>query len=136
MIKRLAAFAAFAALPLLLVACQKDQKATLETAPPPPMPTDDPFATGDETGFEQDTSASMPPPESGAQPEEEVTFTQSPQASAAFGGNRAHTIRKGDTMWSLAVRYYGDGQRWIEIARANPGVDPKKMYVGTEIVIP
>lgn len=51
-------------------------------------------------------------------------------------GPRTHTIQKNDTLWSLAVRYLGDGQRWREIAAANPGIKASAMPVGTKLLIP
>lgn len=35
---------------------------------------------------------------------------------------RTHTFKKGDTLWSLAVKYYGSGTKWTYIAKAN-GID-------------
>ena len=35
---------------------------------------------------------------------------------------RTHTFKKGDTLWSLAVKYYGSGTKWTHIAKAN-GID-------------
>lgn len=32
-----------------------------------------------------------------------------------------HHVEPGDTLWSLAVRYYGDGDRWPRIVAANVG---------------
>ncbi len=49
-----------------------------------------------------------------------------------------YQIRKGDTLWSLAVRFYGDGQRYADLLAANRGTlsDPGQMTVGSTIVIP
>ena len=129
------ALVALLALPLSLAACRQDQTATLDTAPPPPRPADDdPFGTGD-AGFQDDATAA--PPVDDDPPVEEVTFTRTPPAQPSPpAGGRTHTIRKGDTLWSLAVQYYGNGQRWVDIANANPGVNPKKLYVGNDLVIP
>jgi len=49
---------------------------------------------------------------------------------------RTHTAVRGDTYWSLAVKYYGDGQRWKDIRNANPLVPPDKIKIGTALVIP
>lgn len=51
-------------------------------------------------------------------------------------GPRKHVIVKGDTLYSLARRYLGHGRRWQEIQAANAGLDPRKLRVGQEIVIP
>lgn len=31
----------------------------------------------------------------------------------------SHVVRTGESLWSIAVRYYGDGAAWTELARAN-----------------
>jgi len=57
-------------------------------------------------------------------------------AASEKPGPRKHVIVKGDTLYSLAKRYLGHGRRWKEIQAANPGLDPNKLRVGQEIVIP
>ncbi|MEA4884116.1 MAG: LysM peptidoglycan-binding domain-containing protein [Clostridia bacterium] len=49
-----------------------------------------------------------------------------------------HTVHKGDTLWLIAQRYYGDGRRWPEILRRNPALksDPNGLRVGDEVVVP
>lgn len=56
-----------------------------------------------------------------------------PQAQPAA---RTYTIRKGDTLWSIATREYGNGQKWKEISAANPSIDPRKLAVGQQITLP
>ena len=50
--------------------------------------------------------------------------------------SRTYTIRKGDTLWSIAQREYGNGQKWRAISAANASVDPKKLAVGQQITLP
>jgi 5'-nucleotidase len=50
--------------------------------------------------------------------------------------SRTYTVRKGDTLWSIAQREYGNGQKWKDISAANPSVDPKKMLIGQQITLP
>ena len=49
-----------------------------------------------------------------------------------MGESRTHLTQRGDTLWSLAERYLGDGHRYPEIARANPDLieDPDVLDVG------
>jgi len=56
--------------------------------------------------------------------------------SADTAGRDTYTIRKDDTLWSIAVRYLGDGQRWRDIVKVNPGLDPKKVKAGQVIKLP
>ncbi len=56
-----------------------------------------------------------------------------------------HTVVPGDTLWGLAVRYYGDGEQWPTIFRANVGLsqpgggaltDAHWIYPGWSLTIP
>ena len=47
-----------------------------------------------------------------------------------------HWVQKGETLFSIARRYYNDGWRWQEIASANGIDDPSGLKVGTRLVIP
>lgn len=49
---------------------------------------------------------------------------------------RTYTVRKKDTLWSIAKRHLGDGQRWREIVAANPGLDHRKLMPGQTIKLP
>lgn len=50
--------------------------------------------------------------------------------------NEAIVRSQADTLWSMACKYYGDGTRWTEIAKANGITDPAKMRLGDKVVIP
>ena len=49
---------------------------------------------------------------------------------------RTYTIKKGDTFIGLARRLYGDETKWKDIAQANPSLDPRKLMIGQEIILP
>ncbi|MEX0886330.1 MAG: LysM domain-containing protein [Phycisphaeraceae bacterium] len=55
---------------------------------------------------------------------------------APAAGGSTYTVRQDDTLWSIAVREYGDGQRWQDIRDANPNVDANNLPVGTELTLP
>lgn len=42
----------------------------------------------------------------------------------------SYTVVKGDHLWSIAVRAYGDGFKWVEIAKENNIVKPNYIEVG------
>ena len=48
-----------------------------------------------------------------------------------------HTVRKGDTLWSLSERYLGKGGRWSELYESNREMisDPDQLMVGVELRI-
>jgi nucleoid-associated protein YgaU len=57
---------------------------------------------------------------------------------AAATGTRHHVVVKGDTLFSLAQRYYGNRSRWRDIYAANRGTlasenSPLKIGVGLKI---
>jgi nucleoid-associated protein YgaU len=47
-----------------------------------------------------------------------------------------HTVASGETMSSIAKRYFGSENKWTLIAKANPSVDPSSMKVGAKLRIP
>lgn len=47
-----------------------------------------------------------------------------------------YTVLKGDTLWAVALRAYGDGYKWVEIAKANNLVNPNIVHVGNILKIP
>ena len=56
----------------------------------------------------------------------------------ALGAATTHMVAKGDTLFSLARRYYSDQRRWKDIWEANRNTvpDPNVIRVGQELVIP
>lgn len=49
------------------------------------------------------------------------------------------TVQKGDCLWKLAARYYGDGSRWMAIYEYNRpviGDNPNLIYEGTKLQLP
>ena len=69
--------------------------------------------------------------------EYEKTVAQEAQTHATTEA-WTHTVVKGDTLWGIAKRYYGNGARWHEIHEANKGkiTNPNLIYPGQVFVIP
>jgi len=49
-----------------------------------------------------------------------------------------YTVVKGDTLWSICVRSYGDGYKWTEVWEANKDkvANPDVIEVGTVLTLP
>lgn len=75
------------------------------------------------------------PGDTGATPYEQPNVQPEP-LTPVQPVTRTYTIRKGDTFWAIALREYGNGQKWQDIAQANPSADPKKLVIGSQIVLP
>jgi tetratricopeptide (TPR) repeat protein len=54
------------------------------------------------------------------------------------GEDRIHTVRSGQSLWSIAVEELGDGFRLNEILRLNPGLSshPDRIYPGQQLRLP
>ena len=82
-------------------------------------------------------SAYAPPAPIAAQP---VTYDTMPNNTTDYGAPGAaggsYTVKKGDTLYSIARTRYGDGKQWQKIASANPGLRPETLKVGQTITIP
>ena len=66
-----------------------------------------------------------------------VSITTERDASSAPKAE-THTVQKGDTLWSLAKKYYGDGSKYNVLYEANKDVitDPNVPGVGQSLTIP
>ena len=70
-----------------------------------------------------------------------VTSDDVERASSAIpptAGTR-YTVERGDDLWSLAERFYGEGREWRRIAAANPELltgGPDRLTPGWRLVIP
>ena len=62
-----------------------------------------------------------------------------PGKAAAPAAGRSHTVVRGDTLFSLSLKYYGNRSRWRDIYAANRGVLPTEnspLKIGVELKIP
>src|SRR6185503_8761598 len=46
-----------------------------------------------------------------------------------------YTVVEGDSLWDISVRAYGNGYRWVDIARANKLMNPDLIYPGNVFVL-
>lgn len=64
--------------------------------------------------------------------------TTSPNETSAPASMPAdvYTVTPGDTLRAIAIKLYGDGRRWSDIAAVNPGVDPRHLQPSQMIKLP
>ncbi len=72
----------------------------------------------------------------------EVTVKEPTATKAQVANNiqqatgETYTVAKGDSLWTIAVRAYGDGYKWVEIASANNLVNPNLIHTGNVLNLP
>ena len=49
---------------------------------------------------------------------------------------KSYTVQKGDTLWSIAHKTYGDGKQYKKIVAANPSIKGDKVAAGQKITLP
>lgn len=72
-------------------------------------------------------------PTSSTRPVESTPTKTTPKVSTRY-----YTIQKGDTLWGIAVKYYGNGSQYTKIYNANKNIikNANLIYPGQKIVIP
>jgi LysM repeat protein len=57
-------------------------------------------------------------------------------ATATKGASKTYTVERGDSLWAIAERFYGDGDKYTRIAKANNITNPDRINPGQKIIIP
>ncbi|MCA1781805.1 MAG: LysM peptidoglycan-binding domain-containing protein [Dermatophilaceae bacterium] len=65
-----------------------------------------------------------------------ATAQEAAPASTSSSANRTYTVKSGDTLWALATRFLGHGNKWEQIAKMNNIRDPKRLKIGTVLRLP
>lgn len=67
-----------------------------------------------------------------------LTIAQQPAATAASKPSRTHTVEKGDTLWEIAEKVYGNGAKYKLIVEANQPMikDADEIYPGQVLRLP
>ena len=47
-----------------------------------------------------------------------------------------YTVSQGDSLWKISEKYYGDGFKWVDIAKANNISNPDSIEIGQKIAVP
>ncbi|HEX7588708.1 MAG TPA: LysM peptidoglycan-binding domain-containing protein [Anaerolineae bacterium] len=78
-------------------------------------------------------------PFASASPANQAAATPQPPAATATpdsAGEQTYTVQSGDTLWSIAVKFYGNGSKYPLILRANNMADNATLSVGVTLAIP
>jgi nucleoid-associated protein YgaU len=63
-----------------------------------------------------------------------VSKGQGTQVDKITGGK--YKVKVGDSLWSIAVRAYGDGYKWTGVAKANKLANPDLIFEGATLNLP
>jgi nucleoid-associated protein YgaU len=77
------------------------------------------------------TPSTTPTPEKSSN-----TGEVSPEGGAKVTENQEYTIARGDTLGTIAQKFYGDSKKWSDIAKANNLSDPNRIHPGNKLMIP
>lgn len=66
----------------------------------------------------------------------ELTIPPRPGQASSDENVERYTVKRNDTLWSLAQRYYDDGNQWRRIAEANNMGEGDTLIEGKVIIIP
>jgi 5'-nucleotidase len=93
-----------------------------------------PVETASTAAYQPPVYDTAPIPTAAVEPVTTPVVSITPSAKTI--GEKTHTVRHGETLFSIAKATYGDGKKWKEIVAANPGVTPSKLKVGQVLVLP
>lgn len=115
--------------------------ATDPAAPPPPAGSND-IANTPPAIDGAAPPAATPPADAAAQPPAATPpadAAATPPAATtppAAGGAQEHVVVAGDNYWDIAVKLYGNGEKWPLIRDANPEYTPRHLPIGVTLKIP
>lgn len=69
------------------------------------------------------------------EPKQPTASGEAVQDSEPISG-ATYTVEPGDNLWEIAVRSYGDGYRWVDIARENELANPNLIHAGNVLTLP
>lgn len=114
---------------LMLVACNKNQNTT-----DPSMTAADPY---EQPGYSESAYAPGAAGVGAAQPvivEPAPVPTYAPAAPA--GGGQTYTVQRGDTLFSISRKFYGNYSKVNQIASMNGLADKNRIAAGQTLVLP
>jgi nucleoid-associated protein YgaU len=67
---------------------------------------------------------------------DDIESTTQPFGRPAGEQAKVHIVKPGDSLFAIAQQYYGRGELYVIIKRANPQVDERRLTIGQKIIIP
>ncbi|MBB6431238.1 LysM peptidoglycan-binding domain-containing protein [Algisphaera agarilytica] len=110
---------------------EQDTGEMAEVPGPPPAETSSQYAAEEDVAFIEPMDAG----DEDAMLSDDVDAIE-PLPEPEPAAPRTYTIQKGDSFWKIAKSVYGDPMRMKDIEAANPDIDPKKLKIGDEIILP
>ena len=95
----------------------------------------------DPTAKAQEPTSTIAPTET-PKPTATIAPTATPEPTKAaieekkVSSQKKYTIKRGDTLWTIAEEVYGSGFEWVTIAKANKLSNPNLIHADNELVIP
>ena len=131
------AFGVAAALVLVAVmgfGCEDQKREDVPQVDLDELEVETPAETGPEVTSESPVAEAVPVEPVRAEPPRPPVSTETPTPAAG----RSYTMQPGDTLYTLARRFYGDGKLWTKIYEANKDKirDVYDIPVGTQLTIP
>lgn len=126
---------------LTLTACQNKDQQTEARVEEPYTPLEqmeaEPASAALPADPYTDYATAYPPPATNSEP----AFRDQPAATDEIltpAGGQTYTVRKGDTLYGLARRFYSDQSKWKDIWEANRAQikSPDRLSVGMNLIIP
>lgn len=100
-----------------------------------PVLTDATVSTNNDEMGENDTSPSSTPLETPTATSV-VSVTPKIASDTPETSPGSYEVQSGDTLWSIATSAYGDGYKWVDIAKANSLDNPNVIHHGNVLVLP
>jgi 5'-nucleotidase/UDP-sugar diphosphatase len=93
-------------------------------------------AVYDTTGSAPTVSQPMTPVVSETPGASATKFAPASAGEVTAAAGSKHTVRKGETFYSIARAAYGNGKLWKKLAAANPTVASSSLKVGQVLIVP
>ena len=67
---------------------------------------------------------------------ESKLYRETGNSPAPVSQNKSYTVVKGDCLWNIAKKFYGNGGQYMKIAAANSIPNPNLIYPGQVLTVP